>query len=164
MRDGVKQVVGQRRRLVVGLLWAWMTTGCVESAQDSDTEGDTEDAELRVDEWAEPMDLYVESSSLIATNGKPSYAACPACGRVVARGQNFIDVDVMVPGHLGYTGLMITLDQEDIIPATIEWSPTSMNIVGSIRLRTQATIRSKASVLIWGRLPNAEIVPFTVEE
>jgi hypothetical protein len=163
MQDWMKQVVGLRHALVVGLLSAWKTTGCVESAQDSDAEYDTEDAELRASDELEPMDLLVESSSLIATNGKPSYAACPACGRVSERGLHFVDVDVMVPGHLGYTGLVITLDQEDIVPVTIEWPRTSMNIVGSIRLRTAANIRPKAELLIWGQLPDGWLVPFTVE-
>lgn len=168
MQDWMKQVVGLRHALVVGLLSACMTTGCVESAQDSDaeddTEDDTEDAELRAGKELEPMDLEVESSSLIATNGKPSYAACPACGRISARGLHFIDVDVMVPGHLGYTGLVITLDQEDIVPVTIEWPKTSMSIVGGVRLRTAATIRPDARLLIWGQLPDARLVPFTVED
>lgn len=150
--------------MVIGLLSVWMTTGCVESAEELDGDDDTGDADFRVNS-PEPMDLLVESSSLTATNGKPSYPACPACGRIAARGVHYVDVDLKVPGHLGYVGLTIGLDQEGIIPATVEWAATTMNIVGTVRLRTTATIRADASLQLWGWKPDPApaTVPFPVE-
>lgn len=157
MRDGMQQVV-------VGLVWMCMTTGCVDAAEAWD-EDDTGDAELRAGMQPEPMDLVVESSSLTATNGKPLYPPCPACGRIAARGLHYVDVDLKVPGHLGYVGLTIGLDQQGVVPATVEWAPTTMNMVGSLRLRTSATIRPDAALQIWGWKPDPEpaIVPFPVE-
>lgn len=164
MSDGMEQrVTGPRRAVAMGLVWMWMTTGCADAAQEWDDD-DTGDAEFRAND-PEPMDLEVESSSLAATNGKPSYPPCPACGRIAARGLHYVDVDLKVPGNLGYVGLTIGLDQEGITPAAVEWEPTSMNIVGSVRLRTSATIRPDAALQIWGWKPDPApaIVPFPVE-
>ncbi|MBL8944532.1 MAG: hypothetical protein JNK45_15340, partial [Myxococcales bacterium] len=76
-----------RRRLELVLVVVLGGTACDESAEDAEQD-DTGDGGFRVNE---PSELEVETSDLGLWLGKPIYAPCPACGRIVARGTYYVD-------------------------------------------------------------------------